>query len=154
MYHDIYNCICQNTKKIRFIIQYVKPTAQLLFRIRFPKGGPTCRRQVVNPRHQTPQGQSVAKPETPGGGGYSSSSRAGRPGRTLWPQNSTSVAETEKGGQNSTMTPPTLEKGGQYSTSVWKVCKKGGSKIYNSKKYRGQNSTSLKMGVKILHAEK
>ena len=87
-------------------------------------------------------------------GGYSSSSRAGRLGRTLWPQNSTSVAETEKGGQNSTMTPPTLEKGGQYSTSVWKVCKKRGSKIYNSKKYRGQNSTSLKMGVKILHAEK
>ena len=27
-------------------------------------------------------------------------------GQTLWPQNSTSVAETEKGGQNSTMTPP------------------------------------------------
>ena len=65
MYHDIYNCICQNTKKIRFIIHYVKPTAQLLFRIRFPKGGPTCRRQVVNPLHQTSQGQSVAKPETP-----------------------------------------------------------------------------------------
>ena len=65
MYHDIYNCICQNTKKIRFIIHYVKPTAQLLCRIRFPKGGPTCRRQVVNPRHQTSQGQSVAKPETP-----------------------------------------------------------------------------------------
>ena len=41
-----------------------------------------------------------------GGGGYSSSSRAGRLGRILWPQNSTSVAETEKGGQNSTMTPP------------------------------------------------
>ena len=52
------------TQKIRFIIHYVKPTAQLLFKIRFPKGGPTCRRQVVNP-HQTPQGQSVAKPETP-----------------------------------------------------------------------------------------
>ena len=49
-------------KKIRFIIHYVKPTAQLLFRIRFPKGGPTCRRQVVNPRHQTSQGQSVAGP--------------------------------------------------------------------------------------------
>ena len=88
------------------------------------------------------------------GGGYSSASRAGRLGQTLWPQNSTSVAETEKRGQNSTMTPPKLEKGGQYPTSVWKVCKKKGSKIYNSKKYRGQNSTSLKMGVKILHAEK
>ena len=77
-------------------------------------------------------------------GGYSSSSRAGRLGRTLWPQNSTSVAETEKGGQNSTMTPPTLEKGGQYSTSVWKVCKKG-----------GQKSTILKnIGVKILQVWK
>ena len=52
-------------KKIRYIIHYVKPTAQLLFKIRFPKGGPTCRRQVVNPRHQTPQRQSAAKPETP-----------------------------------------------------------------------------------------
>ena len=51
--------------KMRFIIHYVKPTAQLLFKIRFPKGGPTCWRQVVNPGHQTPQGQSVAKPETP-----------------------------------------------------------------------------------------
>ena len=103
--------------------------------------------------------------------GYSSSSRAGRLGRTLWPQNSTSVAETEKGGQNSTMTPPTLEKGGQYSTSVWKVCKKGGQKStipknigvkilqvwkWGSKFYmlknRGQNSTMLeKRGVNILH---
>ena len=27
MYQDIYNCICQNTKKIRYIIHYVKPTA-------------------------------------------------------------------------------------------------------------------------------
>ena len=53
------------TQKIRFIIHYVKPTAQLLFKIRFTKDGPTCRRQVVNPRHQRPQGQSVAKPETP-----------------------------------------------------------------------------------------
>ena len=31
MYQDIYNCMCQNTKRIRFIIHYVKPTAQLLF---------------------------------------------------------------------------------------------------------------------------
>ena len=53
------------TQKMRFIIHYVKPTAQLLFKIPFPKGGPTCRMEVVNPRHQTPQGQSVAKPETP-----------------------------------------------------------------------------------------
>ena len=54
--------------------------------------------------------------------------RAGRLGRTLWPQNSTSVAETEKGGQNSTMTPPpTLEKGvnilHQYEMSAKKGVK-------------------------------
>ena len=53
MYQDIYNCICENTKN------YVKPTAQLLFKNRFPKGGPTCRRQVVNSRHQTSQGQML-----------------------------------------------------------------------------------------------
>ena len=29
------------TQKKRFINHYVKPTAQLLFKIRFPKGGPT-----------------------------------------------------------------------------------------------------------------
>ena len=65
MYQDIYNCICQNTKKSKYTIQYVKTTAQLVFKNRFPKDGPTCRRQVVNPRHQTSQGQSVANPETP-----------------------------------------------------------------------------------------
>ena len=33
MYQDIYNCLCQNThKKVRYIIHYVKPTAQLLFK--------------------------------------------------------------------------------------------------------------------------
>ena len=32
MYQDIYNCICQNTKKLRFIIHYVKSTAQLFFK--------------------------------------------------------------------------------------------------------------------------
>ena len=52
-------------KKLRYIIHYVKPTPQLLFKIRFPKGGPTCRKKVVNPRHQTRHGQSAAKPETP-----------------------------------------------------------------------------------------
>ena len=52
-------------QKIIYISHYVKPTAQLLFKIRFPKGGPTYWRQVVNPRHQTPQEQSVAKPEAP-----------------------------------------------------------------------------------------
>ena len=52
-------------KTVKYTIHYVKPTAQLLYKNRFPKCGPTCRRQVVNPRHQTPQGQSVARPETP-----------------------------------------------------------------------------------------
>ena len=82
----------------------------------------------------------------PGGGG----------GGGGGPQNSTSVAETEKGGQNSTMTPPppNARKGGSIFYISMKSPQKRGSKIYNSKKYRGQNSTSLKMGVKILHAEK
>ena len=30
-----------------------------------PKSGLLCRRQVVHPRPQTPQGESVAKPEKP-----------------------------------------------------------------------------------------
>ena len=30
-----------------------------------PKSGLSCRRQVVHPRPQTAQGESVAKPETP-----------------------------------------------------------------------------------------
>ena len=29
MYQDIYNCMCQNKKKWRYTIDYVKPTAQL-----------------------------------------------------------------------------------------------------------------------------
>ena len=32
MYQDTCNCICQNTKKWRYTIQYVKPTAQLVFK--------------------------------------------------------------------------------------------------------------------------
>ena len=31
MYQDIYKCICQNTKKWKYTILYVKPTAQLVF---------------------------------------------------------------------------------------------------------------------------
>ena len=72
----------------------------------------------VPPRSPTHHPHITSTPITGGGGGvltlggggggggvYSSSSRAGMLGRTLWPQNSTSMAETEKGGQNSTMTP-------------------------------------------------
>ena len=32
-----YNWVCQNTKKRRFTVDYVKPTAQLLFKRQFPK---------------------------------------------------------------------------------------------------------------------
>ena len=103
-------------------------------------------------------------------GGYSSSSRAGRLGRTLWPQNSTSVAETEKGGQNSTMTPPTLEKGVNILHQYEKSAKKGGQKStilenigvkilqvwkWGSKFYmlknRGQNSTMLEKRGSIFY---
>ena len=58
MYQDIYSCICQNTKKNEDILSSMsnlQPNRCLK----------TCRRQVVNPRHQTSQGQSVANPETP-----------------------------------------------------------------------------------------
>ena len=36
MYQCIYNCIYQNTKKWRYTIHYVKPTAQLLFKMGCP----------------------------------------------------------------------------------------------------------------------
>ena len=67
IYSDIHKYICQNMNKNieNSIFQYVKSTTQLLLTSKFPKSGLTYRRQVVNPRHQTPQGQSVAKPETP-----------------------------------------------------------------------------------------
>ena len=35
------------------------------FKLDLQKNGPTYRGQVINPRHQSPQGQSVAKPGTP-----------------------------------------------------------------------------------------
>ena len=37
MSQDKYNCIYQNTKKWRYTVHYVKPTAQLLFKIDFQK---------------------------------------------------------------------------------------------------------------------
>ena len=49
-------------KKCFPLCQTYKPT---IIQVRFPKSGPTYRGQVINPRHQTPQGQSVAKPGTP-----------------------------------------------------------------------------------------
>ena len=50
--------------------------------------------------------------------------------------------------------PPNARKGGSIFYISMKSLQKKGVKIHNSKKYRGQNSKSLKMGVKILHAEK
>ena len=42
MHQDIYKLhMSKHKQNIRYIIHYVKPTAQLLFKIRFPKGGPT-----------------------------------------------------------------------------------------------------------------
>ena len=49
-------------KKLFYIMWNLQAHA---FQIRFPKSGATYRRQVINPRHQTPQRQSVAKPGTP-----------------------------------------------------------------------------------------
>ena len=47
------------TKKV--VIHYVKLRNPLSIQTKFPKSWPTYRTQVVNQRHQTPQGQSVAK---------------------------------------------------------------------------------------------
>ena len=58
----MYNII-ENNEKV--VLHNVKLTNPLSFQTRFPKSGPTHWRQVGNPRHQTPQGQSVAKPGTP-----------------------------------------------------------------------------------------
>ena len=37
MYQDIYNCICQNTKQIRFIIHYVNLQPNCCLKIDFQK---------------------------------------------------------------------------------------------------------------------
>ena len=42
------------------VLHYVKLTNPLSFQIWFPKSGPKYRKQVVNPQHQTPQGQLVS----------------------------------------------------------------------------------------------
>ena len=47
---------------IRWIMQLINP---LSFQTRFPKSGPTNRRQVLNPWQKTPQGQSNATPRNP-----------------------------------------------------------------------------------------
>ena len=52
-------------KKIRYIIHYVKPTAQLLFKIRFPKGGPTCRGKWLIHDTERRKDNQLQKPEIP-----------------------------------------------------------------------------------------
>ena len=51
------------------MFRYVKLTNQLSFELIFllinTKSGLSYRGEVVSPRYQTPQGQSVAKPGTP-----------------------------------------------------------------------------------------
>ena len=52
----------ENNKNRRF--SWCQTYKQLSLKTTLPKRGPTYRRKVVNPWHQTPQGQSVAKPGT------------------------------------------------------------------------------------------
>ena len=50
-------------KKIKYIIHYVKPTAQLLFKMRFPKCGPTCKWLMHDTkRHKDNKMQSLKLP--------------------------------------------------------------------------------------------
>ena len=53
------------TMKKWLIIHFIKFANPLSFQTRSPKRGPTYSRQLVDPRHQTPQGQSNAKPRLP-----------------------------------------------------------------------------------------
>ena len=52
------------TQKIGFIIHYVKSTAQLLFKIRFPKGGPPGGKWLIHDtkRRKDNQLQSLKLP--------------------------------------------------------------------------------------------
>ena len=63
VYKFIYINIIKNNEKV--VTHYVKLKNPLPFQTRFPKGGSSYRRQMVNLRHQLPQQQSAAKPETP-----------------------------------------------------------------------------------------
>ena len=53
----------KNNEKV--VLHYVKAINLLSFQTRFSKTWPIYRRQVVHPRHQTLQGQSVATPGAP-----------------------------------------------------------------------------------------
>ena len=64
MYQVLYNCICQNKQKMNIlsIMSNLQPNCCL--KIDFQKVDQHAGGKWFNPRHQTPQGQSVAKPET------------------------------------------------------------------------------------------
>ena len=49
----------------KYMKSHSKLTYQLSFQNVSRKRGLSCRRQVVHSRPQTPQGESIAKPETP-----------------------------------------------------------------------------------------
>ena len=150
--HYIENILTRCGFNLRYVVPLTSITTRILWleigdkvnRITHARIDPQNRQKLafLMKRHTlvpppTPLLQSVCMrqrgrgnvPTSPPGGGYSSSSRAGRLGRTLWPQNSTSVAETKKGGQNSTMTPPTLEKGVNILHQYEKSAKKGGQNL-------------------------
>ena len=59
IYKYIYTNIIKTMKKLLSIVTNLHTS--LSFQTRFKKSGPTCRRQVVNPRHQTLQGPSFAQ---------------------------------------------------------------------------------------------
>ena len=48
-------------KIIKKKLYHIKPKKQLSFQTRFSKSWPTHKKQVVNSRQQTPQGQTAAK---------------------------------------------------------------------------------------------
>ena len=71
--HAVTSSVTSSTSKLfsgvisdeKFVLQYVKLTNPPSFQTWFPKSGPTYRRQVVNPRHQTPQGNQSQSLELP-----------------------------------------------------------------------------------------
>ena len=59
------SCLSGNKKAAKRLFSFMSSLQILSFKTRFPKSGPTYKRQVFNPRHQTLRGQSVAKSVTP-----------------------------------------------------------------------------------------
>ena len=64
-FHEVLRYNVKHNSKYKKNIDDVKQLHPLSFQTRFLKNEPTYRRQVVDPQHQTTQGQSVAEPEAP-----------------------------------------------------------------------------------------